>query len=90
MHSPNISNINYIYECNRIVISASLVARARLALGGVEVLPGDGIKRHVTHVQLSTQRCLWEKLTTWSARINATRIYTLDGGGARLRLTTGS
>ena len=70
--------------------AVQIVARARLALNDVEVLPGDGIKRHVTHVQLSTQRCLWEKLTTWSARINATRIYTLDGGGARLRLTPGS
>jgi ribonuclease HI len=60
--------------------AVQLVARARLALGDVEVLPGDGIKRQATHVQLSAQRCLWEKLTTWSARIRATRIYTLDGG----------
>jgi ribonuclease HI len=57
-----------------------LVARARLALGEVEVLPGDGMKRQATHVQLAAQRGLWEKLTTWSARIRATRIYTLDGG----------
>jgi hypothetical protein len=57
-----------------------LVARARLALGDVDVLPGDGMKRQATHVQLAAQRGLWEKLTMWSARIRATRIYTLDGG----------
>jgi ribonuclease HI len=60
--------------------AVQIVARARLALGNVEVVAGDGIKRQHTHVQLSMQRGLWEKLTTWSARIRATRIYTLDGG----------
>ena len=60
--------------------AVQLVARARLALGDVEVLPGDGEKRQETHVQLASQRALWERLTTWSARIRATRIYTLDGG----------
>ena len=38
------------------------------------------MKRQATHVQLTAQRGLWEKLTMWSARIRATRIYTLDGG----------
>ena len=60
--------------------AVQLVARARLALGEVEVLSGDGEKRHETHVQLTSQRALWERLTTWSARVQATRIYTLDGG----------
>ena len=69
--------------------AVQLVARARLALGDVEVLPGDGIKRQETHVQLSSQRCLWEKLTTWSARIRATRIYTLDGGWREVETDTG-
>ena len=58
--------------------AVQLVARARLALGDVEVIPGDGIKRHVTHVQLSTQRCLWEKLTTWSARLHSGRRVARD------------
>ena len=76
--------------------AVQLVARARLALGGVEVLPGDGEKRQETHVQLASQRALWERLTTWSARIRATRIYTLDGGwrdvqvgnGAKVKIAT--
>ena len=70
--------------------AVQLVARARLALGDVEVLSGDGTKRQTTHVQLSAQRCLWEKLTTWSARISATRIYTLDGGWREVKTDTGS
>ena len=69
--------------------AVQIVARARLALGDVEVLPGDGIKRQATHVQLSAQRCLWEKLTTWSARIDATRIYTLDGGWRDVKTDNG-
>jgi hypothetical protein len=75
--------------------AVQLVARARIALKDVDVLPGDGTKRQETHVQLSAQRNLWEKLTTWSARIKATRIYTLDGGwrevktdGGRVRIAT--
>jgi ribonuclease HI len=75
--------------------AVQLVARARMALKDVDVLPGDGIKRQETHVQLSAQRNLWEKLTTWSARIKATRIYTLDGGwrevkteGGRVKIAT--
>jgi ribonuclease HI len=70
--------------------AVQLVARARLALGDVEVISGDGIKRQHTHVQLAAQRCLWEKLTTWSARIQATRIYTLDGGWREVKTDTGS
>ena len=31
-------------------------------------------------MQLASQRAHWERLTTWSARVRATRIYTLDGG----------
>ena len=75
--------------------AVQIVARARMALKDVEVLPGDGIKRQEAHVQLSAQRNLWEKLTTWSARIKATRIYTLDGGwrevktdGGRMKIAT--
>ena len=60
--------------------AVQIAARARLALGDVEVIPGDGVKRSTTHVQLTSQRTLWERLTTWSARVRATRIYTLDGG----------
>jgi hypothetical protein len=69
--------------------AVQIVARARLALGSVEVVAGDGIKRQHTHVQLSMQRCLWEKLTTWSARIQATRIYTLDGGWRMVKTDKG-
>jgi ribonuclease HI len=75
--------------------AVQLVARARIALQDVDVIPGDGIKRQETHVQLAAQRNLWEKLTTWSARIKATRIYTLDGGwrevktdGGRVKIAT--
>jgi hypothetical protein len=46
--------------------AVQIVARARLALGNVEVVAGDGIKRQHTHVQLSMQRGLWEKLTASS------------------------
>ena len=60
--------------------AVQVVARARLALGDVEVIPGDGVKRSTTHVQLTSQRAMWERLTTWSARVRATRIYTVDGG----------
>jgi hypothetical protein len=69
--------------------AVQLVARARMALKDVDVLPGDGMKRQATHVQLSTQRNLWEKLTTWSARIKATRIYTLDGGWREIKTDGG-
>jgi ribonuclease HI len=68
------------HHLGRLDPAVQLVARARLALGDVEVLPGDGEKRQETHVQLTSQRALWERLTTWSARVRATRIYTLDGG----------
>lgn len=40
-------------------------------------------------MQLSTQRELWGKLTTWSARICATRIYTLDGGWREVETENG-
>ena len=60
--------------------AVQITARARLALGEVEVIPGDGVKRPTTHVQLASQRALWERLSTWSARVRATRVYTLDGG----------
>ena len=70
--------------------AVQIVARARMALGDVEVLPGDGEKRQATHVQLAAQRNLWEKLTTWSARIKATRIYTLDGGWREVKTEGGT
>jgi ribonuclease HI len=69
--------------------AVQITARARLALGDVEVVAGDGTKRQETHVQLSTQRELWGKLTTWSARICATRIYTLDGGWREVKTENG-
>ena len=69
--------------------AVQIVARARLALGDVEVFSGDGNKRQATHVQLAAQRNLWEKLTTWSARIKATRIYTLDGGWREVKTEGG-
>ena len=70
--------------------AVQLVARARLALGDVEVMPGDGEKRQETHVQLASQRALWERLTTWSARVRATRIYTLDGGWRDVQVGNGA
>jgi ribonuclease HI len=69
--------------------AVQITARARLALGDVEVVSGDGMKRQETHVQLSSQRELWGKLTTWSARICATRIYTLDGGWREVKTEKG-
>ena len=84
------------HQLGQLDPAVQITARARLALGDVEVIPGDGTKRQETHVQLSTQRELWGRLTTWSARICATRIYTLDGGwrevktedGGRVRIAT--
>jgi hypothetical protein len=38
--------------------AVQIVARARLALGDVEVFPGDGNKRQATHIQLAAQRNL--------------------------------
>ena len=69
-----------LHQVENLDPAVQLMARARLALGNVEVYPGDGEKRQETHVQLSSQRAHWERLTTWSARVRATRIYTLDGG----------
>ena len=77
------------HQLGQLDPAVQIAARARLALGDVEVIPGDGIKRQETHVQLSTQRELWGKLTTWSARICATRIYTLDGGWREVETENG-
>ena len=84
------------HQLGQLDPAVQITARARLALGDVKVIPGDGIKRQETHIQLLAQRELWGKLTTWSARICATRIYTLDGGwrevktedGGRVRIAT--
>ena len=69
--------------------AVQIVARARLALGDVQVFAGDGVKRPETHVQLASQRALWERLTTWSTRVRATRIYTLDGGWREVQVGEG-
>ena len=69
--------------------AVQIVARARLALGDVPVIAGDGVKRPETHVQLTSQRALWERLTTWSTRVRATRIYTLDGGWREVQVDDG-
>jgi ribonuclease HI len=69
--------------------AVQIAARARLALGDVQVCRGDGGKRLETHVQLCSQRALWERLTTWSARVRATRIYTLDGGWRDVQVDNG-
>ena len=59
--------------------AVQMTARARLALGEVSVIKGDGEKRERTHVQLRSQYKMWGKITTWAARIGATKVYTLDG-----------
>ena len=66
-------------DLTELLPAVQMVARARIALGDVEVLEGDGKKRETTHVQLSSQYKMWAKITTWAARIDATKVYTLDG-----------
>lgn len=56
-------------DLRKLTPAVQMVARARLALGDVDVLEGDGKKRDETHVQLRSQYKMWAKITTWAARM---------------------
>jgi len=66
-------------DLGKLEPAVQMVARARLALGDVPVLEGDGNKRQETHVQLRAQYRMWTNITAWAARIRATKVLTLDG-----------
>jgi hypothetical protein len=69
--------------------AVQMVARARLALGEVEVTEGDGKKKEETHVQLRSQYRMWSKITDWAARVDTTRVFTLDGSRRSVTLEDG-